>query len=161
MEFICNCHTASRIEGVLEGLIKSGYARKVHDSKVKDGKRDESGLSTVKYNIGFDEREAEYELNVKTAVDVSNLKFTNISKVPIRFWYDWRRSKANDGAGIKITDEGLVLILKSMTVVGKLQEAGFKISDNGVIDLDQLIVLMDGLLTRINKEKVIEKSGRV
>lgn len=164
MEFTCSCNTAEKFENICKQLAKGGYAKLIRESVHKDGKVDTSGFSTAKYDFGY--REVDYDVNVKdnrrmSDIESINKQFNPIIVVPIRFWYDRRYPKPidvkngesenirNDRAGIKITDEGLGLIAKSMTVVGLLQKAGYKVSDHGAIDLDTVIEKLNVMIEKV------------
>ena len=163
MDFSCSSHTAEKFIKLCEDLTKSGYAVKVHDSVTKDGKVDKSGFSTAKYLLGYDYREVDFDINVKVHPDTSNFQFSTVSKAPVRFWIERRRGNGGEDlpyerrAGIKITDEGFMLLLKSMTVIGLLQKVGFKIAKGGAIDLDSIIQRLNGILQQVDGEKSVEK----
>ena len=164
MEFTCSCNTAEKFLNICKQLEKGGYAKLVRDSVIKDGKPDNSGFSTAKYEFGY--REVDFDVHVKDNRRISDIESINrnynpIITIPIRFWFDKRYPKAievkngeaenirNDRAGIKITDEGLALIAKSMTVVGLLQKAGYKVSDHGAIDLDTVIEKLNVMIEKV------------
>lgn len=168
MEFTCSCHTAMKIETICMKAEENGYAQCARHIASIDGKssnlsKQKRGFYTEKYLMGFDEREIDFDINVKKKVDPVLLQFDPIVKVPIKIWYDRRypepdRGKEdngkirNDRAGIKITDEGLMYILKSMTVIAMLQKASILITQEGCIDLDSLMEAFASIINKIEMD---------
>lgn len=136
MEFSCNCNAASKVEKLPIWLVEHGYAKKVHESNNKEGKD------------GF--RIVCYEINVKQDIDISNLQFEPYVTVSLRFKFDERRR--DDGtyrneAGIKVSDEGLMLLIKSKTALKILQKIGLVISEDGKVDINSVADKFDKILT--------------
>lgn len=143
LEFTGTCHDVDILENLCINLSKCGVAQKVKDSSHYerqtegfiegdiDAKYIQNKFSTKVYN--------NYLINIKDRRSI--IPYV----VKIRFWKDKRLNKA----GIKITEDGLLVIMQSMTVVSLLQKMNIKLGggSDGKIDLDKIAELLTKALS--------------
>jgi hypothetical protein len=130
MEFVSTCYSIQTIEEWCKILVAKKHARIMHDSskytRAPDGHFEPGNKFNVKqYETEVhDHAEANYQVFVGKSFEAKD--------VVVRFWYDHRIDKA----GVKISREGLSLILKSMTVVGLLRQLSLKVTNNGTDEVN-------------------------
>ena len=134
IELTGSCYAIKTIEKyTCQKCVDMGIARRVKDTSVyhqqtdglKTGRVDNEFHVTVYHN---------YLINIKAQTFEDLLFEAWVSR--IRIWYDERR----DRAGIKITLEDLIAILKSFAVLGYLQKLNtqFGGGTDGNLDLNKL-----------------------
>lgn len=146
MEFISTCTAVQTLEELCQYLVQKKHARLMHDSskylRKPDGRIDHAGnkFNVKSYEVEVHDRyEADYQVFVGRTFEVVN--------VNVRFWYD----KRIDKAGVKISRQGLMLILKSVSVIGLLQQLNMKVSNNGTDEVN--LDLVKDVLSKTLKEK--------
>ena len=154
MEFVSTCYSIQTIEEVCKVLVAKKHARILHDSskylKTPDGRIDHPGnkFNVKQYEIeAHDHQEANYQIFVGKSFEAVD--------VNVRFWYD----KRIDKAGVKISRQGLNLLLKSMTVVGLLRQLNMKVTNNGndEVNLDLVKdVLVQAIKIKADKDVEIK-----
>jgi hypothetical protein len=145
MEFVSTVYSIQTIEEWCKILVTKKHARILHDSSKYTRQADGHFAPGNKFNVKqyetevHDHAEANYQVFVGKSFEAKD--------VNVRFWYD----KRIDKAGVKISREGLSLILKSMTVVGLLRQLSMKVTNNGndEVNLD----LVKDVLTQAVKLK--------
>jgi hypothetical protein len=158
MEFTGTCHAIEFIEEWCMGLVQKKHARLLHDSskylKKPDGRVDypSNKFNVKQYHVEVKDRDQhEEERNYQIFVG----KSFEAVEVAARFWYDRRIDKA----GVRVTRQGLNLIRKSMTVVGKLRELNMQITKNGSdeVDLDLVKQILEmAIKAKTEKDTKIE-----
>jgi len=156
IEFFGTIHAIETLEEWCQILVGKKQAILVHDSskyvKKLDGMLDHANdnFAVKVYKAGVSDRDHSKEVDYKIFVG----KSLETKDVNVRFWYDKRSEKA----GIKITRDGFMLILKSMTVVGLLRQLSKKVTKNGTDEVD--IDLVKEVLTEMIKAKT-EKDTKI
>lgn len=154
MEFTGTCYAIETIEELCKNLVQKKHARLLHDSSKymlkPDGRVDYPGnkFNVKAYQVEMhDKYDTSYQVFVGKSIDAVD--------VAVRFWYD----KRIDKAGVKISRQGLTLILKSMTVIGLLRQLSLKVTKNGSdeVDLDLVKdVIIQAIKVKTEKDTKIE-----
>jgi len=133
-EFVSNCYWMQMIESKCKELVGTGQASKVKDSS-QPGKRFDTKVYET-YLVHIKQQEA--------------LAYLLPSNVRVRFWYD----KRIDKAGVKVSHEGLDMLLRSMTVSSILKQLGIdSYRQNGKVDSSLIRDLLVKLINEARKEK--------
>ena len=156
IELFGTIHVVQTVEEWCQVLVNRKQAILVHDSsryiKKLDGMLDHANdnFNVKVYKAGVSDRDHSREADYKVFVG----KSLEAKDVNVRFWYD----KRSERAGIKITRDGFMLILKSMTVVGLLRQLSKKVTKNGTDEVD--IDLVKEVLTEMIKNQT-EKDTKI
>ena len=138
LELTGTCYAVGVIEKyTCQKAVEHGAAKRVKDTSVYDKQDDgfKTGHVQNKFHVVVYHN---YLVNIKAKTFEDMLFQSWVSRV--RIWYDDRK----DRAGIKITLEDLIAILKTFDVIGYLQELNVKLGggSDGNLDLNKLADMM-------------------
>lgn len=137
MEFTSNCYWMSLLEAKCKDLAGTGQAEVVKDT------------ARFGYNRRFNTKVYNTYL-----VHITNPPSVFMSGVAVRFWYD----KRNDVAGVKVTHEGLNLLLHSFTITTLLRQLNIRTHNgNKAIDAETIRNLLVRLIEASDKNKTMPK----
>jgi hypothetical protein len=139
LEFVGTCKDMEILESLCINLMKCGVATKVKDSSFYD--KQDDGL-----NVG--EKHIQNKFSTKV-FDNYLLKVTNKNSlmpftVKVRFWKDQRINRA----GVKLSEEGLRVILQSISVVSLLQQMNANLGSSGDIKLTRVAEVLTQALNK-------------
>ncbi len=150
LEFVSTCHDMNRLEGICSNLVRVGMAKKVKDTTFYENQEDgmkvasDNGDKYVQNKFGT---KVYYNYLVRVA---ANALMVTPCMVAVRFWYDKRLNKA----GIKISEEGLIIILHSFTVLNLLKKMNIQLGGghDGKLELDKVAELLTVALGKNGSE---------
>ena len=165
MEFVTSCAAAEMIEGICINLVKQDKAQRLPDEKPMLIDLEHDGRQK-KPNGCIDHSNSTFYTKVYRPYNIfvnRELAFLP-NKIPIKFWYDKRTITTPDGkripkdqAGIKISTEGLKLLLTNISIGGMLIQLGMKFVDkNGTVNIDAMSEIIRKAISLIDKEANVE-----